>query len=391
MKESLDNKHQSLLQRFKEIDEIEIPQLREEIEAKQVLLQDATVLLDTKLEIREQLQTLTKRMTELEQTRPNYFMQNARFLFNYFESKKNVDDGHRQPKTSTALDHFFRVKQGAKGLGHDATTAAAATTTTATTTTTTTATAATSRSMESRIYYQRYWMNVNDDLPASDEYVLTADVCVACQQGELIPQEDEGILICNHPSCGRFFTHIVDLNKPSTKDPPNEVSYTAYVKLNHFKEILSQFQAKESTHIPDEVIEKIRARMKKERLTDLSTLNYEKMRDLLKKLGLNRYFEHIQYINSIFGVSPPSMSDELVSTLCVLFIEIQKPWAVHCPPDRSNFFNYTYTLYQLCMLLGQTQYLPYITMLKDREKQLEQDMIWKKVCRDLDWAFFPTV
>lgn len=234
-------------------------------------------------------------------------------------------------------------------------------------------------------------MNVNDDLPASDEYVLTADVCVACQEGELIPQEDEGILICNHPSCGRFFTHIVDLNKPSTKDPPNEVSYTAYVKLNHFKEILSQFQAKESTHIPDEVIEKIRARMKKERLTDLSTLNYEKMRDLLKKLGLNRYFEHIQYINSIFGVSPPSMSDELVSTLCVLFIEIQKPWAVHCPPDRSNFFNYTYTLYQLCMLLGQTQYLPYITMLKDREKQLEQDMIWKKVCRDLDWAFFPTV
>lgn len=375
MKESLDNKHQSLLQRFKEIDDIEIPQLREEIEAKQQLLQDASVLLDTKLEIREDLRVLTKRMAELEQTRPNYFMQNARFLFNYFESKKNVDDGHLQPKTSIALDQFFRVSPAT------ATTSVAAVP----------SSSSSSSSSESRIYYQRYWMNVNDDLPASDEYVMSADVCVACQQGELIPQEDEGILICNHPSCGRFFTHIVDLNKPSTKDPPNEVSYTAYVKLNHFKEILSQFQAKESTHIPDEVIEKIRARMKKERLTDLSTLNYEKMRDLLKKLGLNRYFEHIQYINSIFGVSPPSMSDELVSTLCVLFIEIQKPWAVNCPPERSNFFNYTYTLYQLCMLLGQTQYLPFITMLKDREKQLEQDMIWKKVCRDLDWAFFPTV
>jgi hypothetical protein len=42
-------------------------------------------------------------------------------------------------------------------------------------------------------------------------------------------------------------------------------------------------------------------------------------------------------------------------------------------------------------LLNQVQYLPYIPMMKDREKQLEQDMIWKKVCMDLDWEFFATV
>jgi hypothetical protein len=30
-------------------------------------------------------------------------------------------------------------------------------------------------------------------------------------------------------------------------------------------------------------------------------------------------------------------------------------------------------------------------MMKDREKQLEQDMIWKKVCNDLDWQFIPSV
>ena len=98
-----------------------------------------------------------------------------------------------------------------------------------------------------------------------------------------------------------------------------------------------------------------------------------------------------QYINSLFGIKPPVMNEELHETLCVLFIEIQKPWAVHCPANRTNFFNYTYTLHQLCVLLDQTQYLPYIPMMKDREKQLEQDMIWKKVCEDLDWEFFPSV
>mgnify|MGYP001294399600 CR=1 FL=1 len=69
------------------------------------------------------------------------------------------------------------------------------------------------------------------------------------------------------------------------------------------------------------------------------------------------------------------MNEELHETLCVLFIEIQKPWAIHCPPNRTNFFNYTYTLYQLCVLLDQTQYLPFIPMMKDREKQLEQAQI----------------
>ena len=221
--------------------------------------------------------------------------------------------------------------------------------------------------------------------------MIPSDVCEFCKVGELIPQDEEGILICNNNKCGNFITHIVDNSKPSNKEPPNEVSYTAYIRLNHFKEILSQFQAKETTQIPDSVIEQIKNRIKKERIADVTTINYDKMREILRKLGLNKYFEHIQYINSIFGIKPPMMSEELHETLCVLFIEIQKPWAVHCPIDRSNFFNYTYTLYQLCVLLDQTQYLPYIPMMKDREKQLDQDMTWKKVCNDLDWEFFPTV
>jgi hypothetical protein len=236
-----------------------------------------------------------------------------------------------------------------------------------------------------------YWKNVNQDVLNIHDFVLQSSVCEFCRQGEMIPQEEEGILICNNAKCGNFVSYIVDNAKPNNKEPPNEVSYTAYIRLNHFKEILSQFQAKETTQIPKEVIEQIRQRIKKERIHDYREINYNKMREILRKLGLNKYFEHIQYINSIFGIKPPIMNEELHETLCVLFIEIQKPWAIHCPINRTNFFNYTYTLYQLCVLLDQIQYLPYIPMMKDREKQLEQDMIWKKVCMELDWEFFPTV
>jgi hypothetical protein len=30
-------------------------------------------------------------------------------------------------------------------------------------------------------------------------------------------------------------------------------------------------------------------------------------------------------------------------------------------------------------------------MLKDREKRVEQDIIWKQICDDLDWEFIPTI
>jgi hypothetical protein len=244
---------------------------------------------------------------------------------------------------------------------------------------------------QSKQIHQSYWKNVKNEITNMQDFVVPSDICQSCHAGELIPQDEEGILICNNPKCGKFITYIIDSSKPTNKEPPNEVSYTAYIRLNHFKEILSQFQAKETTQIPEEVIFAIRNRIKKERIKDMTKINYDKMREILRKLGLNKYFEHIQYINSIFGIKPPIMNEELHETLCVLFIEIQKPWAVHCPANRTNFFNYTYTLYQLCVLLDQTQYLPYIPLLKDRTKQLEQDMIWKKVCDDLDWEFIPTI
>jgi hypothetical protein len=292
-------------------------------------------------------------------------LENSKYIFDYFEQKKDISSGNNKQNTNV-LNQFFKIKT----TGNSKTT---------------------QQYIASRNIYQNYWRNVNNEITNIQDYFIQSDICESCGLGEMIPQDEEGILICNNTACGRFITYIVDSSKPTNKEPPNEVSYTAYIRLNHFKEILSQFQAKETTQIPEEVIEQIKMRIKKERINDYSELNYDKMREILKKLGMNRYFEHIQYINSLFGIKPPIMNEELHETLCVLFIEIQKPWAVNCPPNRTNFFNYTYTLYQLCVLLDQTQYLPYIPMMKDREKQLEQDMIWKKVCMDLDWEFFPTV
>lgn len=366
---TIDEKHTELLNLFHENETETIPRLLAEKERLKAIipsLQDYQI--DTYMEIRDKILDIKSKIKELKQEKKKYLLDNSKYIFNYFEEKKKISSGDNNQNVKI-LNSFFKIK-GKTDETSDINS---------------------EKYSQSKKIFQNYWRNVNNEVIHIQDYIIPSDICEECRKGELIPQEDEGILICNNNDCGKYITYIIDSSKPTNKEPPNEVSYTAYIRLNHFKEILSQFQAKETTQIPEEVIEAIRARIIKERITDMSLINYDKMRDILRKLGLNKYFEHIQYINSIFGIKPPIMNEELHETLCVLFIEIQKPWATHCPANRTNFFNYTYTLYQLCVLLDQTQYLPYIPMMKDREKQLEQDMIWKKVCKDLDWEFFASV
>ena len=78
--------------------------------------------------------------------------------------------------------------------------------------------------------YRKYWKNVHDDIVFSNEFVINSDVCRNCHKGELVPHDEEGILICNNNKCGIFTSYIVDNSKPTNKEPPNEVSYTAYIR-----------------------------------------------------------------------------------------------------------------------------------------------------------------
>ena len=155
---------------------------------------------------------------------------------------------------------------------------------------------------------------------------------------------------------------------------------------------LAQFQAKESTEIPDEVYEKILLEIKKERITNLESLTTKKIRQYLKKIKMNKYYDHAAHIlNQINGVQPPNMSKELEEKLRLMFKEIQGPFMEICPKSRKNFLNYSYVLHKFVELLGLDHYKVYFPLLKDREKLHQTDMIWKKICEKLEWHFIKSI
>jgi len=213
--------------------------------------------------------------------------------------------------------------------------------------------------------------------------------CPECDK-EMIFSANEAIFTCT--DCGFQQFVLVDSDKPSYKDPPREVSYYAYKRINHFNEWLAQFQAKESTEIPQEVYEAICAELKKERILDYRTLARQKVREILKKLKYNKYYEHVPHIiNRLNGCSAPVMSREVEEKLRFMFKEIQPAFQKNCPKDRSNFLSYSYVLYKFCELLELDEYLPSFPLLKNRDKLYIQDKIWEKICEDLSWQFIRSV
>jgi hypothetical protein len=194
------------------------------------------------------------------------------------------------------------------------------------------------------------------------------------------------------PECGYRDCILVDSEKPSYKDPPREMSYYAYKKINHLNEWLAQFQAKETTEISAATLDLIRAELKKERITDMSKLKPSKLKEIIKKLKLNRCYDHVAHVlNRLNGISAPVLSREVEEKLRFMFKEIQFSFVKHCPKKRSNFLSYSFVLYKFCELLELDDYLPCFPLLKSREKLYMQDKIWQKICEDMNWQFIRTV
>ena len=370
---TLDGKHKEILNDFAKDEQDTIPELKEERYSlkKQLEYESSELTIEQIMEIKDRIEEINVSLRELKSKKNNYFLDNSKYIFEYFENKKNIENAdetltitkNKTTSKNQLLCSMFKVQKQNENPSDNVIS-------------------------DNKDIVQKYLSNVDESFLDINAFVRPTDICQSCFKGELIPLDDEGQLICN--VCFVNTPYLVENDKPSYKEPPKEVCFYAYKKINHFKEIIAQFQGKETTQILPEVIERIKQQIKKERI-NLEQLTYLKTKEILKKLELSKYYEHIAFIKNKLGIKPPTISPELEEILNNLFIEIQTPYAQACPDYRINFLNYYYVLYKFFELLGETQYLEDIPLLKDREKLIEQDEIWKKMCNILSWEFIPTV
>ena len=370
---TLDIAHSEMLNKFNNNKNILIPKYKNEIEKLERLLNkkknskkknNETENLSYEIyEIETKINICKDKILKAEKEEKDYYLNNSKFIFDYFEKKQNINNSYEKINSDNKLNSFFSINTDDNDTNLEI------------------------KYNDKDTNIDKYFYNIDNLTINYENYCYNSDTCKFCKKGEFIYVETEGMCICN--VCSKTVKYLIENEKPSYKEPPKEVCFYAYKRINHLREILAQFQAKETTNIPQEVYENIKNQIKKERI-DLKDLTNKKTKEILKNLGYNKYYEHIPYIKDKLGIKPPIMSQQLEETLCNLFMEIQKPYSKFCPKDRVNFLNYYYTLYKLCEILNEKKFLPFFPMLKDRDKRVEQDQIWKKICDELGWTFIPT-
>jgi hypothetical protein len=226
--------------------------------------------------------------------------------------------------------------------------------------------------------FEKYCQRVDGIRINHDDGSNRIKYCIECKIEKILDMT-ESAYIC--PCCGDSEMIILDEDR-QIKD------YSPYRKVNHFREWLNQFQAKQSPDIPENVFIDIVKELNKRRITDLSILDKKKMKAILKKLEYNIYYEHVAYIiNKLNNLPPPKITRDMEKLFISMFFKIQDPWEMYKHPDRKNFLSYSYVLHKFCELLELDHLLECFTLHKDSDKIMENDQLWEKICKYLKWEY----
>ena len=238
----------------------------------------------------------------------------------------------------------------------------------------------------------QFLVNTNPHYIRDDIIDNSEDYCHKCNKYRELLYGDS-VLTC--PSCGDEIYTISGSYQLSYRDPPQENVHFSYKRLNHFKDHLARLQAQESTRIPQCVYDVILVEFDKEKKSNLAELDIKLVKKYLKKYisyGYNKYYENAhQIVYKLNGLTPLSIPKSIEEQLCNMFIMIEAPFEKVKSSDRSNIITYPYILYKFCQIREYTDYMKYFNLLKSEDKLNEQDKIWKKICKELDWTYYPTI
>ena len=216
--------------------------------------------------------------------------------------------------------------------------------------------------------------------------LVDPDVCLKCNK-EYIQSLDECLLMC--ATCAEVVPFMdASISSVAYGDEVDYCSFS-YKRITHLNEWLNHFQARESTRIPDDVLENIMHYLKKKRLLR-AEITFDHIKDAMKRLSLRRYYDNcMQAWCRITGNEPVRLNPVCEEIIKLMFVRIQEPFKRLCPKSRKNFLSYPFVMHAFCKMKNYTTLLPYFSLLKGKGKLLLQEQIMTAICQDVGWHYEP--
>lgn len=216
--------------------------------------------------------------------------------------------------------------------------------------------------------------------------MINKQVCDKCKS-PYIQEEDAGILICE--GCGDAMSFIDTSNNTAQSMYPQK-SHSSFNKfISNFDMFLKKFDPTTWIIIESSVFDTIRGKISmdcsgppREYITSL-----EIDMILRKEKTFQKYYPHIiQIYSEINGFIVPAMSKEIKNHFKQMFKQLKLPWEKH-RGERTKFLSPSFVFKKLCVILDEKIFIPFIDISKFTKSILQQEMIWKKICHELNWDY----
>ncbi len=203
-------------------------------------------------------------------------------------------------------------------------------------------------------------------------------------------------------NCGIIEKIVVSFDKPNYIENSGDKTQFTYDRRYHFKDLINQIQGKETTNLPEHILENIKNEIIKNKIP-FNKLQKDHLRKILKKMGYNKYYEHsMNILNKLNPDSIITFSLEIENKLFYMFECIQEPFILFCPENRKNMINYNYIFYKFCEILHleDIEFKKYFTLLKCGEKLRQLESIWKNIINynkkknlndGIEWEFYSNI
>ena len=148
---TIDEKHSEMLSIFTKNKMESIPSLKEEIENLKIQLRTfkKPLKIDEYMDTKDKITLKQRQIKQLENEEKQYFLDNSKYIFDYFEQKKDISSGSNK-KNTNVLNSFFKIHSKNAELANPNSL----------------------KYNQSRMTYQNYWKNVTNDYINIQDYIV---------------------------------------------------------------------------------------------------------------------------------------------------------------------------------------------------------------------------
>jgi len=172
-----------------------------------------------------------------------------------------------------------------------------------------------------------------------------------------------------------------------------------YDPSKHCRFWVERIQARETTDIPESVINSIKTCIINNKIKNINQISCNQIRKYLRQTHNSKYNEHIPLIRKLItGVAPPQLTEHEMQLINIYFDKVIRIFDEIKPPEKTNCPYHPYFIYKIIeQILNKDsdrirkQQILNCIHLQSRDTLVDNDRIFKPICKRIkNFKYIPT-